>query len=203
MGLSRLEGDETKPCSVPSLLRGNYCEWPMRYGRVRLAIVLAGLLAFVLSAQSLSPADRAFKKIQSLVGEWEGKDDHGMAVKTNLRVIAANTAVMETLSMHQAEEMVTLYSLDGEAISLIHYCPTKNQPHMQAAPPPDPIHELVFEFKDARNLPSLATGHEQKLVLRFEDADHITETWTWRRDGRDTPSTFHFARKKTNSTPGE
>jgi hypothetical protein len=175
----------------------------MRYGRARLAIVLTGLLAFVLSARPLSPAERAFTKIQSLVGDWGGKDDHGMVVKTNFKVIAANTAVMETLSMHGMEEMVTLYSIDGNSISLIHYCPTKNQPHMEVVPPPDPIRELVFEFKDARNLPSLATGHEQKLVLLFEDTDHITETWTWRRDGHDSPATFHFIRKKTGSAPGK
>jgi len=31
---------------------------------------------------------------------------------------------------------------------------------------------------------------------RFEDDNHITETWTWREGGKDTPMVFHFSRKK-------
>ena len=70
---------------------------------------------------------------------------------------------------------------------------------MQATPPSGEIQDLVFEFKDARNLPTPATGHEQKLVLHFDDANHITESWTWRRDGKDTVFVYHLARK---SAPG-
>jgi len=168
----------------------------MRNGIRCLAVLLLGSFAVVLSATTNSRTDSAFKKIQSLAGDWEGKDDHGMTAKTSFKVIVKNTTVMETLSMSGMEEMVTLYSIDGEAVSLIHYCPTNNQPHMQAVPPSGPIQELVFEFKDVRNLSSPAAGHEQKLVLRFDDDDHITETWTWRRDGRDTLMTYKFGRKK-------
>lgn len=163
----------------------------------KLAFVGALLIASVTalsSGRASSKAEPAFKKIQALAGNWQGADDHGMKLKTSFKVIAANTAVMETLVMSESEEMVTIYSLDGESISLIHYCPTNNQPHMQALPPSDPIRELTFEFKDARNLPSTAQGHEHKLVLGFEDADHISEAWTWQRDGRDTLMVYHFAR---------
>jgi hypothetical protein len=39
-------------------------------------------------------------------------------------------------------------------------------------------------------------GHEHKLVMRLEDENHITEEWTWRRDGKDTLMVYHFTRKK-------
>src|SRR6266567_3265016 len=58
-------------------------------------------------------AEGVFKKLQSLSGEWEGKDAHGMLSKTNFQVLASKTAVMETLSPAGMEEMVTLYSIDG------------------------------------------------------------------------------------------
>jgi hypothetical protein len=161
-----------------------------------LGVLFIGSVTALSSGRASSTAEPAFKKIQALAGNWQGTDDHGMKLKTSFKVIAANTAVMETLVMSDSEEMVTLYSLDGEAISLIHYCPTNNQPHMQALPPSGPIQELTFEFKDARNLPSPAAGHEHKLVLRFDDADHITENWTWRRDGRDTVMVYRFVRNK-------
>lgn len=49
----------------------------------------------------------------------------------------------------------------------------------------------------AGNLPTPSTGHEHKLVIRFEDEDHITEEWTWRQNGKDSLMIYHFTRKKS------
>lgn len=161
------------------------------------------LLAFTLvvcaaTSRGVPPSrvSAAFLKLQSLVGEWEGKDDHEMAVRTQLVLIASKTAVMETLRMSGMEEMVTLYSVDGDAISLLHYCPTNNHPHMRATPASGDIQELVFTFQGAENLPSLASGHEHRLVIQFEDKDHFTERWTWRENGHDTTMIYHFERQR-------
>ena len=165
---------------------------------VRLVFVLGVGLGSVC-ASALPPASRAtaaFRKLQTLVGDWEGKDEHATAVKTNFKLIVSDTAVMETLTASGMDEMVTLYSQDGDAIALLHYCPTNNQPRMRALPPAGDVKELVFSFQGAGNLPSPATGHEHKLVLRFEDKDHLTEHWTWRQNGKDTEMSYHFVRKK-------
>ena len=138
----------------------------------------------------------AFRKLQSLAGDWEGKDEHGMVSKTNFKVLSSGTAVMETLAPAGMEEMVTLYSMDGDGIALVHYCPTNNQPRMRVVPDSDDVKELNFDFQGAGNLKSPATGHQHHLVLRFEDADHITETWTWRQNEKDTLMVFHLTRKK-------
>src|SRR5258708_31189934 len=140
-------------------------------------------------------AEAVFKKLQSLSGEWEGKDDHAMVVKTNFQILASKTAVMETLSPAGMEEMVTLYSIDGDGIALVHYCPTNNQPRMRVVPSSGDVKELSFDYQGAGNLKSPETGHQHHLVLKFEDADHITETWTWREADKDTPMVFHFTRK--------
>jgi hypothetical protein len=154
-------------------------------------MAVAGIL---LMAANHSAA--VFKKLQSLAGDWEGKDEKGQPVKTNFKAIVSNTGVLETLSPSGMEEMVTVYSLDGDGIALIHFCPTNNQPRMRAVPAGDDVKELAFDFQGAGNLPSPAAGHQHHLVLRFEDADHITETWTWRQNGTDMPMVFHLARKK-------
>jgi hypothetical protein len=99
---------------------------------------------------------------------------------------------METLTMPEKDEMVTLYSLDGDSILLMHYCPTNNQPRMRAIPSGAPIKELVFSFQGAGNLPDLAVGHEHKLVASLDDPDHIAERWTWRNKGKDTEMVFHL-----------
>jgi hypothetical protein len=161
---------------------------------------IAGL--FALLAIAAGPllagthSEAAFKKLQSLAGDWEGKDEHGMLVKTSFQVLASRTAVMETLSPSGMEEMVTLYSIDDNGIALVHYCPTNNQPRMRVVPQSDDIKELSFDFQGAGNLKSPATGHQHHLVLRFDDDNHITETWTWRQDGKDMPMVFHLARTK-------
>jgi hypothetical protein len=94
------------------------------------------------------------------------------------------------------EEMVTLYSVDRDGIALVHYCPANNQPRMLVVPSSGDVKELSFDYQGAGNLASPSTGHQHHLVLRFEDDNHITETWTWREGDKDTPMVFHFSRKK-------
>lgn len=158
-----------------------------------LALICATVAAAPVFASSYAAS--AFKKLQSLAGDWEGKDEHGMVVKTNFKVVAGNTAVIETIAPSGMEEMVSLYSMDQDSIALVHYCPTDNQPRMRATPSSQEVKELDFEFQGAGNLKSPSTGHQHHLLLRFEDANHITETWTWRQDGKDTLMVFHFTRK--------
>ena len=159
-------------------------------------IVVAILIPFS-AAQKPNFAPGAFHKLQGLAGDWEGKDDAGNTVKTRFELVAGNTAVMETLTMSGMEQMLTLYTVDGDGIALVHYCPTNNQPRMRAAPSSASVKELVFSFQGATNLPDPAIGHEQKLVLQFTDADQIVEHWTWRKNGKDTEMIYRFTRKQT------
>jgi hypothetical protein len=163
------------------------------------------LLALAFTKPVLQPPDsssqvrEAFSKIQKLAGKWKGKDEQGQLVESEFVPVASNTAVMETLDMAGMEDMVTLYSVDVNSIALIHYCPTNNQPRMRAVPSSGPVKQLVFAFTGAGNLPDERLGHEQKLVLEFTDVNHITERWTWRRDGKDTDMIFHLVRVRSNS----
>ncbi|HLY63262.1 MAG TPA: hypothetical protein VKV95_21155 [Terriglobia bacterium] len=164
-------------------------------------ILLAVVLGFARppAFAAASRATPGILKLQSLAGDWEGKDERGRSVKTSFKLIAGETAVLETLAMPGMEEMVTIYSQDGDGIALLHYCPTNNQPRMRAVPPPGEVKELVFEFEGAGNLASPDEGHEHKLVMQFQDKDHITERWTWRSNGKDTEMVYRFARKDGNA----
>ena len=161
--------------------------------RVSIFVLLFAAVAGGASAASHSAA--AFKKLQALAGEWDGTDDKHQPVKTNFKSIVSNTAVMETLSPTGMEDIVTVYSLDGDGIALVHFCPTNNQPRMRAIPDADEVKELAFDFQGASNLPSPNTGHQHHLLIKFEDENHITETWTWRQGGMNMPMVFHLARK--------
>lgn len=169
----------------------------MTYRRYVPVWVSCLLLTFLIAPLVAgTPAESAFKKLQSLAGKWEGKDAHGRAAKTSFEVLASGTAVMEKLEASGMEEMVTLYSVDRDGIALVHYCPTNNQPRMLVVPSSADVKELSFDYQGAGNLASPSTGHQHHLVLRFEDDNHITETWTWREGDKDTPMVFHFSRKK-------
>jgi len=164
---------------------------------MKIRVVALALVTLMLGGYSLagSYSAAAFKKLQSLAGEWEGTDDKHQPVKTSFKPIVSNTAMMETLSPSGMEEMVTVYSIDRDGISLVHFCPTNNQPRMRAVPNTEDVKELAFDFQGASNLPSPETGHQHHLLIRFEDENHITETWTWRHEGMDMPMVFHLTRK--------
>src|SRR5271169_1798415 len=122
----------------------------MRFGIV--TVVLAAVAAIgnpVFSAAD--PPKAAFKQLQALAGDWEGKDSDGGAAKTKFEIVAAGTAVMETISPTGMgmEDMLTLYSVDGDSIALVHYCPTNNQPRMKATPGAGDVKELTFDFRGA------------------------------------------------------
>jgi hypothetical protein len=173
----------------------------MHLKEARRYIFLALLLAFTTLGTSfgngrVNRAPAAFDKLKALQGDWEGKDDHGMVANSTFKTIVSGTTVMETLKGTDMEEMVTFYTVDGDGIALVHYCPTNNQPRMRAVPSDDvDAKELAFSFQGAGNLPDLETGHQHKLVIEFHDNNHITERWTWRRNGKDTDMVYQLSRK--------
>ena len=163
-----------------------------------LFVSFIGSASSVGKASSPNVVTAAFARLQALAGEWEGKDQDSNPVKTSFKAVASNTAILETFSMSAMEEMLTLYSIDRDAIALVHYCPANNQPRMRAIPEEETPQELTFMFQGATNLPDLAAGHEHQLVILFEDKDHITEKWTWRKNGKDTNMIYRFVRKGDN-----
>ncbi|MGH9528697.1 MAG: hypothetical protein ACRD2S_02120 [Terriglobales bacterium] len=162
-----------------------------------MSILTLALFAgtFVVPTFAASPATTAFHQLQGLVGNWEGTGADGMKVKSTFQLIAGDTAVMETLAMAGMDPMVSLYSIDGNSISLLHYCPTNNQPRLRATPPTGEVRRLVFTFESAGNLPDITVGHEYRLIMDFQDKDHIVEHWTWRQNGKDTEMIYHLERK--------
>jgi len=160
-----------------------------------LALAMMAVTAHWAEARPAASADAAFEQLRNLAGDWEGKDQGGAVVHTSFRLVAGNTAVLETLRHADMEEMLSLYSVDGDSIALQHYCPANNQPRLRATPAAGKVKQLVFEFQGAGNLPDSSTGHQHRLVIEFEDATHITERWTWRAQGKDALMVLRLARK--------
>jgi hypothetical protein len=164
----------------------------MKY-KVLAIFLLVGVCAFGAEPKAV---DSAFKKMMSLQGEWDGTDADGKNVHSSFKSVVSGTTLMETLSPSGMEEMLSLYTIDGDGIQLAHYCPTNNQPRMRAVPGSDDPKELDFQFTGASNLRDTSVGHQHRVVIRFEDANHISESWTWKQGDHEMPMLFHLARKQ-------
>ena len=126
-----------------------------------LSVSFVLLTSLTLPLAAGTPSESAFKKLQSLAGQWEGKDAHGMSAKTSFEVLASGTAVLERLEASGMEEMITPYSMDRDGIALAHYCPTNNQPRMRVVLSSTDVKELSFDYQGAGNLKAPETGHQQ------------------------------------------
>jgi hypothetical protein len=167
----------------------------------RLTWLSLCLLALALSARPTAAQknpNSGFEKMKTLVGDWEGKSETGVAVQVWYRLVSGGTALMETLHPRSDAEMLTLYTADGDHVALTHYCSANNQPRMQTPPIRSSPRELDFSFLGATNLASPDAPHIHHLVVTFEDSDHFAQKWTWRENGKDEVKTFHFARKKSS-----
>ena len=80
--------------------------------RVLCAFIVLTISVFAQKQPNFAP--EAYKKLARLEGDWVGKDDQGAEVKSNFKLAISNTVVMETLNASGMEEMLTLYSVDGD-----------------------------------------------------------------------------------------
>jgi hypothetical protein len=148
----------------------------------------------VTSAWAQSDAQKGLERLKSLVGTWQGKTAKGTPVEDTYRLTAGGTAVMGDDKMGE-EEMLSLFYVDGDRLLMTHFCPSGNQPRMQATISPD-LKTISFDFLDATNLPSPQAGHMHHATYIFSDADHYSQEWTWMQDGKGSTYRSEMQRKK-------
>ena len=176
----------------------------MRTIRFFLLVAAAIVLVSAIGAAGDEHADHtkpaagspnpAWDSMKSLVGEWDGLYDGKVQTKASYRLVSNGTALMETLSSPDHNEMVTVYHQDGSRIAMTHYCSENNQPRMRADAK-DPK-RIAFEYVDATNLPSPDAPRMTALVVTLKDADHFTQEWTHSGGGHAMTSMFSYTRKK-------
>jgi hypothetical protein len=160
---------------------------------LRISAVLALLLASTaLWAQS--DAQKVLERFKSMSGTWQGKSPSGDTSEVTYRLQAGGTAVMAELQMGD-EAMTSMFYVDGDQLLMTHFRPSNNQPRMKATISPD-LKTVSFDFLDATNLPGPQAGHMHRAVYVFTDADHYSEEWTWKKEGKDSKFHFEMTRKK-------
>jgi hypothetical protein len=154
-----------------------------------------------------SEAKLAFEQFKSLAGEWEGPvavpgmKDVIKPVRLTMRVTSRGNLLVHEfqeagtpLDPTKYDHPVTMFYVDDDHFSLVHYCDAGNRPHMVARHSPDGK-RLEFDFVDLSG--SNQYGHMAHAVFNVIDADHHTEEWTYMRPG-DKPvvATFTLTRAK-------
>ena len=170
---------------------------------LRAAVLSLGLVVllggFALAAEQGTPTrpNAGFDLLKGLVGSWEGKSKDGV-VSVRYEVVSDGTALLETMSHPGSKAaMVTVYHPDGDQLMMTHFCGANNQPRMRCARPAADGKSLTFAYVDCTNLPTPETGHMHGLVITLDDADHLTEAWTWMEGGKSSTEAFHLERKKS------
>lgn len=123
-----------------------------------------------------------FDNLKALAGDWTTSGGDGTVTAT-YRVTAGGSAVVETLFPGTPHEMVTVYTVDKGDLVLTHYCAEGNQPHMKAVKSGD-ANAIDFKFDGGGNIKSPKDGHMHEATFAFKDADHVSSTWVYFKDGK-------------------
>ena len=162
------------------------------------------VIALCTAAFGQSDAQKSFDKLKNLAGGWEGpvtvtppQPDMNMdkPVHISLRVTSrGNTLVHEMQEAGTVEDPtrydhpVTMFYVDGDRLTLTHYCDAGNRPRMTAKASPDGK-TVDFDFVDVSG--PLNYGHMQHATFTIVDANHHVEDWTYLMPG-DKPVHAHI-----------
>jgi hypothetical protein len=153
-------------------------------------------------------SQKSFEAMKTLAGNWEGpvtldppqhEMSDGQPMHISMRVTSrGNTLVHE---MQEAgtpndparyDHPVTMFYLDNDHLTLVHYCDAGNRPRMVARTSADGK-SVEFDFSDLSG--GSAYGHMHHAVFTFIDASHHIEDWTYMMPG-DKPVHAHFDLKR-------
>jgi hypothetical protein len=167
--------------------------------RTVLAIALVCLSAASAAiAQAKSAAALGLERLKALQGEWidvDGAFGQKGRVAVTYRVTGAGHSIVETFPAGTANEMVTVYHLDGNDLVLTHYCSSNTQPRMVSKGLQGDV--LDFEFAGGANIDPSKTSHMHAARIEFVAADEIKATWhNWSNGKADHSATFRVVRKR-------
>src|SRR3974390_780862 len=162
--------------------------------RILLTLTTIALILAATAAVAQTDSQKACAAIKSLPGTWEQKGPDGKMLEVTFKVVSGGSAVMSEIMGMGAEDMISMFNMDGpNRLLLTHYCGIGNQPRMQASISPDGK-TFTFNYVDATNLSAPDAGHMQKMVLTVLDENHHTEDWLFVDHGKEMKESFDLRR---------
>jgi len=158
----------------------------------------------------MSDAQKSFATVKTLAGTWTAKltldppvpdMDVNTPSEISMRVTSRGNALVHEMyalgvpdDPTRYDHPLTMLYLDGDRLTLVHYCDAGNRPRMVARPSPDGK-TVEFDFVDISG--GTQRGHMHHAVFTVIDANHHTEDWTYMLPG-DKPMHAHFDLTRKN-----
>jgi len=139
----------------------------------RTTLLLIVALVAALPALAADPGAQvldsrsALEALKALEGDWVAKpatERSGTAVR--YEVIAGGNTVVKTYAPGAANEMLTIYHMDGDDLILTHYCALNNQPKMRFQSS-ETAGEIRFEFAGGTNFDPKVDTHAHEGWTRI------------------------------------
>ena len=154
-------------------------------------------------------AGTSFDVLKGLAGSWTGSvttDPHNPdiegPIQVTMRVASRGSLLEHEIAPGGVPEPSMIY-VEGDRLTLVHYCEAGNRPRLVARSSADP--KMVdFEFADLSG--STKPVYLQHFVFTIVSADHHIEDWTFQLpDGKQLHARFDLKRatKSTLTQPGE
>lgn len=162
-------------------------------------------------AAPLAPSDaqKSFEQLKTLAGTWTGTatadppqpDWNNAPLQVTMRVTSRGNALVHEMrdpktpdDPTKTDHPVTMLYLDGDHLTLVHYCDAGNRPRMVARKSADGK-TTEFDFADLSG--GNDYGHMYHAVFTVIDANHHTEDWTFMMPG-DKPMHAHMDLKRAD-----
>ena len=162
----------------------------------KLAILLA--IAIAANAETQNTRSTAtFAQMKSLVGEWKAVQED-VPVTETYKLTANGTALMAETRSANEPAMITMITVDGDRLIATHYCTAGNQPQMVAASPGDLHKGVAFTLERVTGMKTADDWHNTGITIALDDANHMTQTWTYLYKGKAGTTVFHYTRARTD-----
>ena len=121
------------------------------------------------SAGAQSDAKKAFEKLKTLAGSWEGTVGD-LSTQVTIRVTSAGNAIMHDALMASTNKITMIY-LEGDRLFLTHYGGEGNRPRLEGKLSPDGK-SIEFDFLDVAG--GTQRGVVKRMVFTNIDENHHT-----------------------------
>jgi len=157
--------------------------------KLTILIILVATAAVALPQQMPMPkasgpqsdAQKAFEKLKTLAGTWEGTY-MGMSGNVTIRVTSTGNAILhEMTASGRPDDPITMIYVDGDRLLLTHFCDSGNRPRMQGKLSPDG-NTVTFDFLDVSGNAEKFLMHD--VMFTMVDADHHIEAFAYSLNGK-------------------
>ncbi|HXD30997.1 MAG TPA: hypothetical protein VN643_07770 [Pyrinomonadaceae bacterium] len=148
------------------------------------------------AAAPQSDAKKAFEKMKTLAGSWQGTV-MDIPINFTIRAVSSGTAILhegDTSGGGPPKHEITMFYVEGERLLATHYCDAGNRARWEGKMSPD---GKAIEFSFLEVAGPTRGGYLKDMVITMIDADHHVVAFTFvMPDGKPVQLRGEFQRTK-------